>query len=46
MSRQDDFDVLETYVAATFSKNVSKDMPSAEVLARAKWGTVRTNYRF
>ena len=42
MSRQDDFDALETYVAGeqgsftTFSKNFSKDIPSAEVLASAK----------
>ena len=42
MSRQDDFDALETYVAGdqgsftAFSKDFSKDMPSAEVLARAE----------
>ena len=42
MSRQDDFDALETYVAGeqgsftTFSKNFSKDIPSAEVLASGK----------
>ena len=42
MSRQDDFDALETYVAGeqgsftAFSKDFSKDMPSAELLAHAE----------
>jgi len=46
MSRQDDFDALERLHcrAARIIYNFPKDMPSAEVLARAKWDTLRTRY--
>jgi len=47
MSRQDDFDSLERLQcrAARIIYNFLKDMPSAEVLARTKWDTLRTRYK-
>jgi len=47
MSRQDDFDALERLLckAARIIYKFPKDMPSAEVLARAKWDTLRTRYK-
>ena len=47
MSRQDDFDALERLHcrASRIIYNFPKDMPSAEVLARAKWNTLRTRYK-
>ena len=47
MSRQDDFDALERLPcrAARIIYNFPKDMPSAEVLASAKWDTLRTRYK-
>ena len=47
MSNQDDFDVLERLHCrvARIIYNFPKDMPSAEVLARSKWDTLRTRYK-
>ena len=47
MSRQDDFDALERLHcrAARIIFNLPKDMPSTEVLDRAKWDTLRNTYK-
>ena len=47
MSHQDDFDALERlhYRAARIIFNLPKNMPSTEVLDRAKWDTLRNTYK-
>ena len=46
-NRQDDLDSLERLYcrAARVIFNFSKDLPSVEVLTRAKWDTLRTLYK-